>query len=345
MRENYERKSDAKGCKVKPSRFLLKKMKSAAIKTLKPPINKKPKIVVILGPTASGKSELAVKIAKKINGEIISADSRQVYKGLNIGTGKVNGKWQKTNGKSFFVYKGVKHHLIDFVSPKKQYTVAQFQKAGKKVIDKLLHLGSFPIICGGTGLYIDSLIYDIKFPEVKPDPKLRKQLEKINVERLFKMLRELDPRRALQIDPKNKRRIIRALEIVIKSGKKVPPLIKKKRFEVLKIGLFPGKKKLFKKIEERLNKRLKAGMVKEAENLHKKGLSYKRMEELGLEYKWISLYLRGLITKKEMANELKKQIQKYAKRQMTWWKKDKEIMWFNSNKLSPKLIRALSNFM
>ena len=192
-----------------------------SLKKLKTKLKKKlfrPKIIVVLGQTASGKSEFAVKLAKKFNppvgGEIISADSRQVYKGLDIGSGKIIKKEMK----------GVPHHLLDITSPKRTFTVYQYQKLAKKALKDIIKRGKIPIICGGTGLYIDSIIYGIKFPEVPPNPKLRKKLEKRTTEELFKQLQKLDPRRAQNIDKYNRRRLIRALEIIITTSKPVPTL-------------------------------------------------------------------------------------------------------------------------
>ena len=164
---------------------------------------KKQKIIVILGPTASGKSGLAVKLAKKIDGEIISADSRQVYKGMDIGTGKIIKK-------EMF---GIPHYLLDIKNPKKQFTVMEFKKLAEKKIAEILKKKKIPIICGGTGFYINSVVDDIDFPEIKPDKKLRKELEKKPTEELFKILKKLNPTRAKNIDSKNKRRLIRAIEI------------------------------------------------------------------------------------------------------------------------------------
>jgi tRNA dimethylallyltransferase len=321
------------------------------------------KLIVILGPTASGKSELAVKLAKKFNGEIISADSRQVYKGLDIGAGKVprdkNPKskilnlyhpkfskktWkgeQIQNSKSQiqkqpYFYKGIRHYLLDVANPKKTFTVAQYQKLAKKALIDILKRGKIPIICGGTGFYIDALIYDYKLPAVPPQPALRKKLEKLSTGDLFKKLKKLDPRRSKNIDRRNRRRLIRALEIILITKKPIPPLAslqrsaslnEKRCFQVLKIGIKKSPEELKKLIKKRLLRRLKIGMIKEVKNLHKKGLSWKRLDDLGLEYRYISRYLRCLLTKKEIVDLIQKESEKYAKRQMTWFKRNKEIFW------------------
>jgi len=228
----------------------------------------KPKIIVIVGPTASGKSKLAIELAKKLNGEIISADSRQVYKGLDIGSGKISKKEMR----------GVPHYLLDVASPKIIFTASQYQKLAKRALRKILAKNKIPIICGGTGFYIDSLLYGYRLPPVPPQPKLRKQLEKKSAEELFSRLKKLDPRRARNIDRHNKRRLIRALEIILTTGKIVPDknyLIPRSRdkivnYDILKIGLNPGPEKLKAKIEKRVDLMVKNGLIQETKNLIKK---------------------------------------------------------------------------
>lgn len=321
------------------------------------------KIIVILGPTASGKSELAVKVAKYISknwsrifkkkltsvknnskailAEIISADSRQVYKGMDLGTGKVpRDKQNKTKKNSnVYFYRGVPHHLIDIVSPKQQFSVANYVKRAQKVIKKLFKENKIPIICGGSAFYIKALVDGLNIPNVKPDYKLRKELEKKSTEELFKMLKKLDPQRAKTIDKNNKRRLIRAIEIVTKTKEKVPELkFSPLPHPVLCLGIKIDKNTLKERIRKRLLKRLKAGMVKEVENLKKSGLSWKRIESFGLEYKWIAYYLQGKINYQEMIEKLQKDIEHFAKKQMTWWKKDKRIHWIQNFKEAQKLI-------
>lgn len=302
-------------------------------------LKKKPKIVVILGPNASGKSDLAVALAKKFNGEIVSADSRQVYKGMDIGTGKV--PLQKKKDGLF--YKGIKHYLVDVVSPKKIFTVTDYQKLGKEAIKEILNKNKLPIICGGTGFYIDALIYEYQFPNVKPNPQLRKKLDGLTTEKLFQKLKELDPKYAKRIDPFNRRRLIRALEIILTLKKPMPPLKKSSPYEVLKIGVFRSTQELKKRIEKRLIKRLKEGMIKEIKKLHQKGVSWKRLYDFGLEYRYISLYLQKKLTYPEMFEQLKTKIWQYARRQMIWFKKDKEIKWISDIKTAEKLIKKFLN--
>ena len=285
--------------------------------------------MAIVGPTASGKSDLAVRVAKLLyrqgyagQGEIISADSRQVYKGLDIGTGKV---MLKDN-----LYKGVRHHLIDVASPKGQFSVDRYLKLGNKAIKEILKRGNTPIICGGTGLYVDALLYGANYPEVKPNKELRMKLEKESTEELYKKLEELDTERASSIDRHNRRRLVRAIEIVTALGK-VPPLSERKLiYPTLKIGVKIEMDELTKKIHKRLVTRVKQGLIKEVEDLHTGGLSWKRLEDLGLEYRWVAYFLHKKIERKTMLENLEKDIVAYAKRQMTWFKRDKEINWIES---------------
>jgi len=283
----------------------------------------KPKIIVILGQTATGKSGFAVEVAKKINGEIISADSRQVYKGMDLGTGKVT---KKEMG-------GIPHFMLDVISPKnKTFSASQFQKMANKKIKEILDKKNIPIVCGGTGYYIDSLINSLPFPEVLPNKKLRRELETKDATELFGILKKIDKNRAKNIDAKNKVRLIRAIEIAQELGE-VPKLKKtKKEFETIKIGLAFPDNELKRRIYERLIKRIKKGMIKEVEKLHESGVSWKKLESFGLEYRYVSFYLQKKMTKEEMIEKLFSAIWHFAKRQKTWFKRDKEIIWINPSK-------------
>jgi len=290
----------------------------------------KPKIIVILGPTATGKSDLAVFIAQKIGGEVISADSRQVYSGLDLGTGKITKKEMQK----------IPHFLLDVANAKNRFTVAEFKELADQKITEIISRNKVPIICGGTGFYIDSVINNVTFPEVPPNEKLRASLNKKTASQLFEMLKKLDKSRAKNIDAKNKVRLIRAIEIAKALGK-VPKLAdsknkKDQKYEFIKIGLTMPNDVLKERIEKRLNNRIKAGMLREIRNLHKNGLSWKRMEELGLEYRYTALYLQKKLTKKEYLEKLNSEINKFAKRQMAWFKRDKEIIWFDPGKTDKK---------
>lgn len=305
------------------------------------------KTIVILGQTATGKSDFAVKVAKRINGlnqsgrliartpqsgvlgEIISADSRQVYKGMNLGTGKIT---KKEMG-------GVLHHLLDVISPSKVFTVSDFQKLANKKIKEIAKKGKVPIICGGTGFYIDAIINETIFPKVPPNKKLREKLYSKSAIALFEYLKKLDPDRAKNIDKDNKVRLVRAIEIAKALGK-VPPLSARQglaeKLDVLKIGLTLPSEILKERIKTRLFTRIKKGMIKEIENLHEKGLSWKRMNNLGLEYRYVALYLQKKMTKEEMIKKLNTEIWHFAKRQKTWFKRDLNIIWIDPRKNSEK---------
>jgi len=299
------------------------------------------KIIVIVGPTASGKSGLAIKLAKKIGGEIISADSRQVYRGMDIGTGKVRknegykGHLRKT--KMPFVSGKIRHHLIDIVSPKKQFNASDFKKFGEKAIKEITAKGKIPVIVGGTGFYIDVLLGRMVMAEVPPNPKLRKHLEMLSADHLFKTLLKLNPEYSQTIDRHNIRRLIRALEITKVLGKMPPIKTESDKYEILWLGLRP--KDLERRIKERLYSRFRQKMTAEVKKLYRQGVSWKRLESFGLEYRWISRYLRGLISRKDMKENLYKDIVKYSKRQMTWFNKNKEINWIKDQKEADKLIK------
>ena len=290
--------------------------------------SKLPKVIVIVGPNASGKSSLGIEIAKKFNGEIVSADSRQIYRGMDIGTGKVTKTEQKQT----------KHWLIDIVSPKTNFSVAQFKKLADKKIEDILKRGKLPIIVGGTGFWIKAIVDNIEFPKVKPDWKLRKRLEKKSAVALFKTLQRLDSGRAAEIDRFNKVRLIRAIEIAGVLDK-IPKIKSEPKYSALQIGIGRPKEILNERIKKRLDKRFKQGMIKEVKNLLRQGISRKRLENFGLEYRWIARYIQRKMTIAEMKEKLFREIKNYAKRQMTWFNKDKRIHWQAGEKESEELIK------
>ena len=277
----------------------------------------KPKIIVIVGPTASGKSDLAVELALAYNGEVISADSRQVYKGLDIGTGKITD----------IEMRGVPHYLLDVASPKRMFTASDFKTKAERALKTIVSHGKTPIICGGTGFYIQAFVDGLEFPEVKPNAALRKKLSLLSAQDLFSHLKEIDPTRAETIDAKNPHRLIRAIEITTALGK-VPSISRTSNYNPHFIGISTDDAKLKQQILERLNKRIDQGMVEEALRLHAEGLSWKRMESLGLEYKFLAYYLTKKITREQLIEQLSLEIWHYAKRQKTWFKKDQRISWF-----------------
>jgi tRNA dimethylallyltransferase len=287
----------------------------------KKPTNNKPKIkvLVIVGPTASGKSALAVRLARKFKGEVISADSRQVYTGLDIGSGKITPAEMK----------GVSHHLLDVATPKKTFTVAEYQKLGQAAIADVSARGKLPIICGGSPFYIYALIDGTVFPEVPPNKKLRSVLEKKTTTALCKILEKKDPRRFAGIDKDNRHRLVRAIEIATALGKVPEIKSEPSQYRPLFIGIKPTDEELKSKIKRRLLKRIDEGMIAEVKKLHKNDVSWKRLEKFGLEYRKIARFLQNKITRDEMIAELETNIWQFSKRQMTWFKKDKRIKWFS----------------
>ncbi|MEK7090632.1 MAG: tRNA (adenosine(37)-N6)-dimethylallyltransferase MiaA [Patescibacteria group bacterium] len=292
----------------------------------------KPELIIILGPTASGKSALAIKLAKKFNGEVISADSRQVYRGLNLASGKISKKEMA----------GIPHHCLDIASLKTRYTVARWKKCAESSIEKILKRGKLSIVVGGTAFYINALINTNYIPEIKPNWKLRKILAKKSVNELFKILKKLDPRRAETIEKDNPRRLIRAIEIIKATGRPVPELKLELRndFNILILGINRTTRDLAKRINKRLAMRLKAGMISEVRKLHASNISWRRLEELGLEPRWIAKYLQNKISKSEMEDGIARDSHKFVRHQMTWWKKDKKIRWISLQIQAEKLIRT-----
>jgi tRNA dimethylallyltransferase len=296
-------------------------------------ISKNKKIIAVVGPTATGKSDLAVRLARSFNGEIVSADSRQVYRGLTIGSGKITPREMR----------GVPHHMLDVADPKRTYTAAQYQKKALKEIGSIFKRDKTPILCGGTGFYIQAIIDGVVFPAVKPDLKLRALLAKKSAGELAVQLKKLDIERWRTIDRNNPRRLIRAIEVATVLGS-VPRIKSNAPFDPLLIGLVLDPKKLRKKIRARLIARMKSGMTAEAKCLHEDGLSYKRMHDLGLEYRYLALYLQKKISKEEMIECLTSEIGHYAKRQMTWFKRDKRITWFEPDEYK-KIENEVKNYL
>lgn len=280
--------------------------------------SKKPKLLVVLGPTATGKSDFAVDIAlhlrdtSTIQSEIISADSRQVYIGMNIGTGKILKKEMR----------GIPHHCLDIVSPrrKKMFSVAEFQSHATSSILNILNKNKLPILCGGTGFYIDSIVDGIAFPEVQENPALRKKLSSYSLEKLCSILEKLDKDRFNAIDKQNKVRLIRAIEIAKELGS-VPPIQTISHYDIFCIGLDADDTLLKQKIHTRIVKRMKQGMVREAKRLKTQGLTYARMRKFGLEYAHLANILQHKISIKDSIQQLEVDIWHYVKRQRAWFKR------------------------
>lgn len=322
--------------------------------------NTTPKLIVILGPTASGKTELSLQLARKFSGYIISADSRQIYQGMDIGTGKLSGGvWQKnqTFGRVLHFH-NIPHFMIDIVRPDQEFTVSQFQKNVNQIIRK--NLPQIPLLVGGTGLYIAAIVDGLAIPRIAPDPKLRCKLEKKSAQALYRQLKKMDPETAQKIDRKNRRRLIRALEVCLKTGKTFSQFQKKRKpnHDVLLIGLTLPRAELHKRIDQRVDKMIAQGLVAETRQLCR-GLIHQTQiggvinhaptdtiwnfpAMSGLGYKQIGMYLRGEISLEQAIDLIKLRTRQFAKRQMTWFKRDPRIHWVKN---TPEAIKLTKNFL
>lgn len=293
----------------------------------------KPQLVAIVGPTATGKTSMAIQLAKKFHGEIVSADSRQVYRGMDIGTGKASKREQRS----------APHHLLDVADPRKHYNVSHFQRDATRAIKKIHQKGRLPLLVGGTGFWVEAVASGILLPGVKPNIPLRKKLAKLPILQLFQMLKRLDPQRARSIDSQNPYRLIRAIEIIRATKRPVPQMKKNPPYNVLYLGITFPQKILYQRIHQRLKKRLRQGLVAEVRRLHDHGLPWSRLEAFGLEYRFASRYLRGLVTKDQMEKQLALAIHHYAKRQLTWFKRNQRINWITSAQQAERLVHKFRN--
>ena len=287
----------------------------------------KPKVIVIVGPTASGKTALAIRLAKKINGEIVSCDSMQVYKDMTIGTAKPTKEEQAE----------VQHYLVDIVSPDERYTVSDYRKDAKKAIEKIIANGKIPIVVGGTGLYADALIYEIEYPEIETNEAYRRKLEQRaqeeGLEELYKEAYIIDKEAMKKISPNDQKRILRVLEIYHDTGKTKTQLEAESRkndipydYHIFAIDM--PREILYERIEKRVDMMIKLGLIKEVEDLFKKYDKFPTAMQ-GIGYKEIKEYLDGNLSKAEAVEKIKKESKHYAKRQLTWFRKNKNTLWID----------------
>lgn len=283
------------------------------------------KVMVICGPTASGKTSLSIELAKKINGEIISCDSMQIYQEMNIGTAKPTKEEQQ----------GVKHYLLDVVSPEERYSVADYKKEAKKAIKMIIEKGKTPIVVGGTGLYLDSLIYEIEYPEIAFDENYRKILQKRvlteGLNNLYEEARRIDPLATEKISEKDEKRIFRILEIYQATGKTKTEQERESRKKPVEydyhiFALKWDRQVLCERINQRVDDMIEKGLINEVEQMLKKYQKFPTAIQ-GLGYKEVVEYLKGQITKEEMIEKIKRETRRYAKRQMTWFRKNKQTIW------------------
>ena len=277
-----------------------------------------PKLIVIEGTNASGKSSLGISLAARFGGEIVSADSRQVYRRLDLGSGKVTPAETR----------GIPHHLLDIRDPGEFFSMADFQRLAYEAIDGILARGTVPFLVGGTGLYVDAVADGYELSDKAPDRDLRAYLETFDTPALYEMLKKKLP--DTEIDPRNRHRVMRALERL--QADDYHPGRKKPRYKLLKLGVTWPREILKQRIDERLERRLQEGMVDEVRAMLGDGVSEEFLIKLGLEYKYLTWYLTGKIGYEQMVEELGNAIKKFAKRQMTWFRRDPRIIWLDMQK-------------
>lgn len=285
------------------------------------------KVIVICGPTASGKTSLSIELAKRINGEIVSCDSMQIYQEMNIGTAKPTVEEMQ----------GIKHYVLDFISPEERYSVADYKRDAKKAIKEIINKGKTPIVVGGTGLYIDSLIYEIEYPNIKFDEDYRQQLEKRvkeeGLEKLYEEAEKIDPSAIQKISQNDEKRILRILEIYHATGKtktqqEIESRKKPAEYDYRVYGLKWDREILYERINKRVDKMIEKGLIEEVKEILKKHKEFPTAMQ-GLGYKEVVEYLNGNDTKEEMIEKIKMETRRYSKRQMTWFRKNKQTIWLD----------------
>lgn len=300
-----------------------------------------PKIIAVVGPTASGKTDLGVGLAKKFKGEIIAADSRTVYKYMDIATAKPAGEIEKDeHGREYCLVDGISHYGFDLVDPGKTFTVAEYKDYAVELIKEITARGHLPILVGGTGFYVRSIVDNLEIPRIAPNKKMRASFENKTLSELIALFKEVDPIGATEVDIKNKRRVMRALEVSILSGKAFSEQKKKgpALFESLVLGLMLEREVLYQRIDECVEKQFEAGLVAETKKLVKRGYLWSLPSMSGIGYKEVGEFLRGEIDLERAKEKIKFRTHDYARRQITWFKKEKNIRWVADKKEVEKLV-------
>lgn len=303
--------------------------------------NKKlPKLLVILGPTASGKTNWSLRLAEKIDSEIISADSRQIYKQMDIGTAKEPGEWKRSGLQKAYFISEVPHYLVDFLNPGKRFSVAEFRDKSVKHAKQITNRNKVPMVVGGTGLYVSALVDNMEIPRVAPNKKLRTSLEEKSNSELLTLLEQMDPAIIEKIDKKNKRRIIRALEVCIFTGEPFSEQQGKgeQLFDILQIGIDTPREVLYDRINVRVDEMMKRGLLKEVEMLLKRNYSWELPSMSGIGYRQFRDYFEKKCTLDQAIERLKVDSRRYARRQLTWFKRDDRIKWASKYEEAEKMV-------
>lgn len=291
-----------------------------------------PKLIAVVGPTASGKSGLAHEIAQSHSGELVCADSRQIYQGLDIGSAKDPGEWKTIDGERAYMLNGVREHLVDMVGPNEEFNVGLYQARAFKAIDEILDREALPIVVGGTGLYVQAILDNLKFPDVAPNPHVRAQLEKKSLAQLQATYAACDPVGALSIDHNNRRRLIRGIEVCWVAQKPFSELQGKgpQKFDALQLAFDLPREQLNRRIDHRVIEMIKAGLVEEVEGLLDEGADPRKSALSGIGYQEVVRHLYGDISFDQMVEQIQRNSRRLAKKQLSWFRRDASIVWVHS---------------
>ncbi len=300
-----------------------------------------PKLIAIVGPTGSGKSAFALKVAKMFNGEIICADSRQIYKGLTIGSAKDRGGWQVVNGEKGYMVEGVREHLVDVLDPSKEWSVSEYQCFTFSAVAEIIKHGRRPILVGGTGLYVQAVLENLSFPDVAPNPELRARLECKSLQDLMATYAACDPVGALSIDENNRRRLIRAIEVCWIARRPFSELQVKgpKKYDALQLAFDVPRETLFTRLDHRVLQMIKDGLVNEVRALMDRGVDTRSQALSGIGYREVVQFLQGEINEQDMISAIQKNTRALAKRQLTWFRRDPSVHWVRSEDEGMNAIR------